>query len=174
MSPSSPIHRRQFSAIRAAALCALLCTSNGTLAADRVPPVIHFHSPTGWAINDQESHETRYVFRDHAEHGLLLVFPSTATSLDMLRSSMIAGLRDGADSSLTLIGDLHDFADDGVEAEFEGMIQWLRASAFGVGRATDAGGVIVVAAAAHGKLTPAQRDAARRLAASAAFGDARE
>jgi hypothetical protein len=169
MSPSSAKYRRHSSAIRAVALSALLCTSGSTLAAD-APPIIHFQAPTGWAVDDSGTH----VFSDHSEHGLLLVFPSTATSSDMLHSAMIAGLRNGTDLSLTLIGDLHHFADDGVEAEFEGVIQWLPASAFGVGRAGEAGAVIVVAAAGRGKLTPANRDAARRLAASTAFGEARE
>jgi hypothetical protein len=105
-----------------------------------------FIPPAGWTAQKTES---GYLLVSNSEKGFLLIIPHQYTSLESMQTGAAEGLADENGTVLQLNGAAQKFGKMGIEARFQGTVQWQQAKAFAIGLLSPFGGGMTIFAIAE-------------------------
>jgi hypothetical protein len=126
-----------------------------------------FTAPNGWKSQHTEG---GYIMTSEKTPGYLVMLPHDRHSLDDLRQDAAAGVNEGEEMQLSLVGEVKDFGKNGVSAEYEGLINGAPARAHAVGLISPhGGGVTIISAAEQSAFSDALVRLAEQVARSIMF-----
>lgn len=123
--------------------------------------------PDGWV-----GREMTYGFNisSYTEPGFILLTSHEYTTLDQLKAEARAGLQEANGTSLKMEGDIEQFSDRSIGAEFTGTVEWQKARSYIIGTINPYGaGVSILATAADDEYSPKLREIAIKIARSFKF-----